>query len=65
MLKIKNLLLLIALLGYCYADNDANISTNSDNSFNYYFRGETLKQALDKYANTNGLKIKYSSKWWW
>jgi type III secretion protein C len=61
MLKIKNLLLLIALLGYCYADNDANISTNSDNSFNYYFRGETLKQALDKYANTNGLKIKYSS----
>ena len=62
MLKLQKIIWLMIISSYCYADNNIVSQDYSvQNNYNYYFRGETLKQALERYATTNGLKVKYSS----
>ncbi len=36
-------------------------TSNSQSAYHYYFRGETLKNALNKFANINGLQVRYNA----
>lgn len=57
----RKALYIFLILVYCnlFADTNTQISDNN-NTVNYYYQGENLKNALTLFANANNLRIKFS-----